>query len=867
MPTILETLSSLLGFRKSNPNAENKDRTLKIFRLRYVQFKDLLASNAEMAKILADLEEKLSGGRLFGMTYIRGQATRAVFHTMRMAMCLNAMSGQGYPDLPLAVKRINASISEILEEKNEPPIEALTLPLSEVNRDMTDLVGGKSANLGEMAGRLGLPVPRGFAVTVHAYYLYMRRTGLNEEMQKLMRDVHVDDAQSVLEAGEGMQKLVRRTPLPAELAEALLESYDRAFAAGADTPGPEQVRVALRSSALAEDGSVSFAGQYISLLNIKRPELLDAYRDIVAGLFAPRAIMYRLHQGVPLEASAMAVTCLEMVDSLASGITFSRHPVDLLANCVLTNAVWGLGEYAVAGKIPPDSWEYSRENPPRQLKFTPGQKNVRLVANPEGGLEEQTVPDDLARAPCLSDAEAGRLAAYALRLEDHYNFPQDIEWSKSHDGRLLILQTRPMTTLAPGEDDRDSVRTPLLPGYPLLAEGGDIACKGVGSGPVVQPASQEDLTMFPEGGVLVAAHSSPNHVLAMDRAQAIVAEAGSVTGHMASLAREFKVPALLNVKNAQSLLKPGAIVTVDAFSGRVYQGEASELLHLRRERRVSLSNTPILSTLQKVCALIQPLNLTDPKAADFAPANCRTLHDVMRLAHEFSYREIFKLSDTATDMGAVAVELRIPVPFDLYVIDLDGGLDNPRGFHLVSPDMVTSVPFNGLLKGLLNADAQKREPRPVAVSGFLSVMKRQMVESPTAYGERFGDKTYAIISDKYLNFSSRVGYHYSVMDCYCGKTVNKNYITFQFKGGAADETRRRRRVRSIGIILERLGFNVEIKGDHCAAKFQKYPEEEILERLDQLGRLLQVTRQLDMLMTDENAVTAFAENFLSGIYH
>jgi len=132
--------------------------------------------------------------------------------------------------------------------------------------------------------------------------------------------------------------------------------------------------------------------------------------------------------------------------------------------------------------------------------------------------------------------------------------------------------------------------------------------------------------------------------------------------------------------------------------------------------------------------------------------------------------------------------------------------------------------------------------------------------------ERFGDRSYAIISDKYLNFSSRVGYHYSVLDAYCGATVNKNYITFSFKGGAADDVRRNRRVRAIAIVLMGLDFSVEVKGDRVDARLQKYDSPVIQEKLDQIGRLLIFTRQMDMLMTSEAGVEAVAQKFLRGNY-
>jgi pyruvate,water dikinase len=152
------------------------------------------------------------------------------------------------------------------------------------------------------------------------------------------------------------------------------------------------------------------------------------------------------------------------------------------------------------------------------------------------------------------------------------------------------------------------------------------------------------------------------------------------------------------------------------------------------------------------------------------------------------------------------------------------------------------------------------------MQGFLSVMSQQVVAGPAQAGERFGDKSYAIISDKYVNFSSRVGYHYGVLDCYCGSTVSKNYITFSFKGGAADDLKRARRARAIGRILEANGFRVEVEGDRVVGRLQKRETDVVLEKLWIVGKLLQFTRQMDMLMVDEASVDAMAACFLSGRY-
>jgi pyruvate,water dikinase len=352
----------------------------------------------------------------------------------------------------------------------------------------------------------------------------------------------------------------------------------------------------------------------------------------------------------------------------------------------------------------------------------------------------------------------------------------------------------------------------------------------------------------------------------MPKARAIVTNLGSITGHMASLAREYKIPALLNTKNATQTIKPGEIVTVDGFGARVYAGKVDELLDVQWQRGAFMKDTPVYQTFEKLAQHVVPLHLKNPRSRKFTAGNCKTIHDIIRYTHERSYNEIFHISDFTSDHGHISVKLTAPLPIDLYVIDLGGGLTAGEKARQVTVDQVASTPFKALLEGMLHKDLKPFEPRPINVRGFLSVVSQQMLTPPNPVVERFGDRSYAIISDKYMNFSSRVGYHYSILDTYCGQTDMKNYINFQFKGGAADGVRRNRRARLIRNILEAKDFLVEVQGDRVSARFNKQPQQLIIEKLDILGRLIIFTRQMDMLMNTERSIEDLSAQFLNGCY-
>ncbi|GFK94095.1 Phosphoenolpyruvate synthase [Fundidesulfovibrio magnetotacticus] len=830
------------------------------FRFKYVNFQELLESNSELLRIIASVEEKLPGREVFGMAFLHSVASQAVFHGLRMLRGYENLSDSLQPQLRERIQTIQADLKNALSGQPHE-VGPWFLDFSDIDRASTEVVGGKCANLGESRNKVGLPIPAGFAITTFAFRSLLDHSDLGSEIAKLTMALDASDPASIQAASEDIQRLMLLAPLPDGFEARLLEMQtELAARVGVD---PESIKVSMRSSAVGEDGELSFAGQYLSILGVSRAKLAESYRYVTASLYTPRAIAYRLLKGVPDEAAAMGVACLAMVDSVASGVMYTRHPFDRADEDILINAVWGLGPYAVDGVVTPDSYRVRKQSL-EILSQEIARQEFMLAGKQDGGVERLDVNRDLISQPCLTRTQIRTLADWGQRLEAHYGSPQDVEWALDGSKRLVLLQARPLAGL-PREASHARPAEPPVADAEMLLEGGATACPGSGYGEVFLVTDDDSLALFPEGGILVARHSSPKFMVAMTKARAIVTDHGSVTGHMASLAREFNVPTILGLSRATDVLRTGVTVTVDAVNRRVYKGLVDALLDHQEAAPAPMAGTPIHALLRNIHALLAPLNLVDPKAPSFSPAHCRTMHDITRYLHERSYAAMFTLGDEASGEGGMAQRLEAGVGLDLHVIDLGGGLaGDPCARDAVSLRDILSVPFKALMEGLADEQFVAKGPRPVHLRGFLSVMGRQMVDGPNMASERFGERSYAIISDKYLNFSSRVGYHYGVLDCYCGKTVNKNYITFAFKGGAAGEERRERRARAIGLILERLGFTVTTNADRVEGRFQKYPPELVRERLVQLGRLLQFTRQTDMLMTSEQAIPAMADAFLRG---
>ena len=302
------------------------------------------------------------------------------------------------------------------------------------------------------------------------------------------------DPQTVQQVSQEIQELVASARVPPVLTEAILSAHAR-MAAALGASGT--LKVSMRSSAIGEDSELSYAGQYLTILNVPAEKLVQAYKDILASLYTPRAISYRLNKGIRDEDIAMSVVCLQMVESQASGVMYSRHPFNVLDDNLLISAVWGLGPYAVDGVITPDTYRVAKDGRLTILESRIAHKPVMLTANPDEGLREIPVPPENQDKSCLTPEQVKTLAGYGLQLETHYRGPQDVEWALDREGRLLVLQSRPLRLEAPTAGDLAGI--PVAAGYPLLLVGGAPAFPGVGCGPAFHVKSDEDLLSFPDG--------------------------------------------------------------------------------------------------------------------------------------------------------------------------------------------------------------------------------------------------------------------------------------------------------------------------------------------------------------------------------
>lgn len=300
--------------------------------------------------------------------------------------------------------------------------------------------GGKGANLSRLI-RSGYPVPDGFVVTSQAYRAFVDHHSLADRIAERLEHTQLDALDALEAASQEIRGWFLEGRLSAELEAQLFQAY-------LDLGSPP---VAVRSSATAEDlPELSFAGQQDTYLNITTPSALkDALLRCWGSLWTARAIGYRARNGIPYEGLALAVVVQRMVQSHASGVLFTANPLSGLRSQAVIDATLGLGEALVSGQVDPDQYIVQQNGQPPHLHIlqkTLGGKALAIHSLDAGGT--QTIHADNRQVQALPDQQILALAELGWQVAGEFGSPQDIEWGWA-DGKLLLLQSRPITSLYP----------------------------------------------------------------------------------------------------------------------------------------------------------------------------------------------------------------------------------------------------------------------------------------------------------------------------------------------------------------------------------------------------------------------------------
>lgn len=788
-----------------------------LLRRKYEAFKSLLKHDAIALELIADLEELFYGETL-------ADRERANWLAARLSESVNTMTGQlvemnptRYMDLPEYFRKIDFYVRMVLE-LDQPEVGPPYILSLEDAAAFPHLAGGKAANLGRAANEKDVPVPPGFVVTANAFNYFIDYNDLSDEIESRLRQMVVGDHGLLARLTGEMQELILAAEVPEEIARSIR------FAVSEIITGDDLI--AVRSSALSEDGEISFAGQYASELNVQPNDVLEAYKRVLAGKYCPRAVAYRISNGLTDGETSMASLIIRMVDADNAGVVYSNDPDCTGDDSIGIYGVYGLGEKLVDGSVSPGKAVLSRSEPP--------------VVNEECTPDEGGLP---------AEETLVRLAQLAMQLEEIFGCPQDVEWAEDVTGELYILQTRPLQK----EHDQAAEEHQPIAAAPL-AENLERASTGVGCGEIYYAPTGEEIALIPSGAIVVTPTLKPALLTFIGNMSGVIASTGSRASHFASVAREAGVPVLIGTLN--TTLEPGQLVTVDGSTGMIFDGCVEAIL--TRARGGNAIPQRAIDQYAKVTPLTVKLNLTDPQASNFTPEGCQSMHDVVRFCHEKSVGEMFSLVDkSGRGMGA-AKRLNTHLPLVMYLLDLGDGLfTHSADKKVVSAEDIKSRPMWALWYGL--SDERVKWP------DTLTHMDWEEFDKISAGIFSFDSKllaSYSLISQDYLHLMVRFGYHFSVVDTICGPDEKTNYINFRFKGGGAGFDQRLLRLEFIRGVLAHYGFETETRGDMLDAKCSKLSENETRRLLVRLGYLMAVTRLMDMRMDNDEQVKAEIRRFI-----
>lgn len=438
----------------------------------------------------------------------------------------------------------------------------MIVDFQQVSKSDVGLVGGKGANLGEMA-RAGFPVPPGFIVTSAAYFNVLDINNLRPKIKTILDDLDVHNIHSLNQVSRQIKSLISRANIPDQLAIDIIKRYLK-FGSGYN-----QTLVAVRSSATAEDlPDASFAGQQETYLNVKgEANLIQNIRACWASLFEPRAIFYRQEKNFDHFKVGIAVPVQQMIQSHVSGIMFTVNPVTNNKNQLVIEAIWGLGEKIVQGAYTPDhyliqklSWKILQKQTNPQTKQLTWSKDKN---------RELKLPKNKQLQTKLTDEQIVYLAKLGHKIQQHYFFPQDIEWALT-DNKFYIVQSRPITTL----NIQTTKTAPISTNKLTLILKGEPASPGIVAGYTKILKSAQEINHLSPGEILVTDMTTPDFVPAMKKAAAIVTNKGGQTSHAAIVSRELGIPCIVGTATATKVLKIRTVVTVNGQTGEVFLGGA-----------------------------------------------------------------------------------------------------------------------------------------------------------------------------------------------------------------------------------------------------------------------------------------------------
>ena len=782
----------------------------RLVRHKYRSFKELLQFDQRSLEYIARLEDIYYQDKPVDFACILRLCRELSLEVYALARALTEMQPRRYKDVLAYEQKIDFYIQMalMLDEVRSSPPYVQTLQGDEAR------IGGKACNLARIKNELGLQIPRGFVLNSSAFNYFLEHNNLRNQLDELLAETCFAQARELKELCAKMQNLILDSEVPGAICREV-ESFLQEFEL-------QESKLALRSSAVAEDSAASFAGQYESILRVEPQRWSEAYKKVLASKYSPQAVSYRIEQGLADCMAPMAVLLLEMVEPQFSGIMYTQGIRDNSELEIYLRQ--GSGEALAAGQELAEEIFLSREQDYRE-----GENSFSSLWGKE--LQE--------------------LKELGLTLERHFQAPQDVEWCWEKDKGLYILQSR---NLQIGGQSR-AVEESKEEGDQELARG-TCASQGLAVGRLVLRKDLEE-ARIDRPCILYVPSLDPQLTVYLHRVEGIISQKGSTACHLASVAREKGVPVLFGL-NATDELEVGREISLDAGQGKIWAGRVFEPGAMENKGK-PWSRSPVKEILGRAIVPISKLHLTDPEAEDFTAQGCRSMHDLVRFAHEAAVREMFDLVGKRGLGRSGAKRLVSDTPLVVYVLDVDGGITSEAKIDKeVEPGQILCQPMRKLWQGLSHPAVQWEKDVPLFDWNEFERVENSFVNPEKS----ILFSSYAVLGPDYVHALLRFGYHFAVVDSLLGESLEHNYIHFRFKGGGAGLEQQHLRLQLVSSLLQKNEFEVRITGDLLNATLDRKDYEQTAQGLTVLGVVLGKTVRLDMRLYDRQQVQDLAEEIL-----
>ncbi len=850
---------------RAQPPADTRWRIRALFQ----NFRRILACNTQALERMAEMDQALGGAYIFDRAFLESsvhELSRLVHHVVYN---LNALTGNGYVELYDRYEELRGALGGVL-------------------------AGGTDSGTG---GAGTEAVTRVWGIV---------------DMVADVRDVDWEQEPAAGFEAACLARLARHHG--ARIADALVVGTTGCAALAGGGDAAETVAQALRDGALRMgNDTASFTVRVCPVDETGRPAGRETERAGVVPDMLPHGLRDALREVAgdigATGATGAAGTTHGMVALLlpesplpVSGWLHSHAPMGPVRHAVLVEARFPAGgepEHALPVSI--DRYALSRVHPFDLLCCEIPQRAARHPL-PDG--HEPLAPSDSLRgllrgSALLEPPFLQGLAGLAMAAERLAGQPVELRWGMDTEGRCVLLGVRPSSVrlgeekpagpdgtdgpdrpdrpdrsdgtdgIANQDDDSDDA-----PAMLVLRQGGQTVQMGVAAGGVVRLTEGTRPEDCPLGGIGVARAASPNLAPLLGRLAGLVTEFGTTAGHLATVARELRVPAVFGMPGVRDAVSPGDIVTLDAGDTALYRGAMEGLLHTTDADEDLHPAAPEYRTLRRLLRLVAPLDLVDPDAPDFSPAGCRTYHDILHFCHEMSVEALINLRDTRPELAAPRVHrVRLDLPLDLRLLDVGDGVALPPGMGgdtlgrepWLDISSVRSAPLLAFLSGLRAEGAWSHRPARLRAGDILSGMGGAPGTAANGAGQdaewAATGANLAIAGRDYLNLTLRLGYHFTVLDVLLSDNPNRNHAYFRFAGGMADPARRVRRAHLVCGVLEELGFATRVRGDMVTGRLRATEHAALRDAVAALGMLTAFTRQVDTTLNDDADMVRAATDF------